>query len=84
MNASTNMASFNCGIQLFLVGSICIVRDKLLLLAWYTCHKIVIIDSSKSFSLLLFNFLKIHGTNNLFNKGLHIFLYLVNIILEIL
>ena len=36
------------------------------------------------FYFALFNFLQIHNTNNLFNKLLHIFLYLVNIILEVL
>jgi len=33
---------------------------------------------------VLFNFLQIHDTTNLLNKLLHIFSYLVNIILEIL
>jgi len=42
------------------------------------------IDSSKSFTLLLFNFLQIHDTNNLSNKLWHIFSYLMHIILEIL
>jgi len=42
------------------------------------------IESLKSFTLLLFNLLQIHDTNNLSNKLLHIFLHLVNIILEIL
>ena len=41
------------------------------------------INSSKSFTLLLFNFLQIHDTNNLSNKLLHIVLDLVNVILEI-
>jgi len=34
------------------------------------------------FYFALFNFLQIHHTNNLSNKLLHIFLYLVNIILD--
>jgi len=36
------------------------------------------------FYFAIFNFLQIHNANNLHNKLLHIFLYLVNIILEIL
>jgi len=52
---------------------------------WLTPIPIFSIESSKSFSLFLFNFFTlVHDTNNLSNKLCDIFSYLVNIILEIL
>jgi len=52
---------------------------------WLNPIPIFSIESSKSFTLFLFIFLyNIHDTNDLSNKLWHIFLYLVNIRLEIL